>query len=225
MRAAGLSHRAAAGCRAAAAAGRRMARPRPLARAPARGRARRALAPVALLDYVASISDDGVLRLPARTELSADEIKQVFGFPRRIFDRYTMGKVIGAGSFGTVREAFDKATGARYAVKTVSKVPKRGAPTPRYLLKLRAEVEVMAQLGVSLNAVALIDAFEDDANVHMVMELCEGGALLERVESRAYSEAYIAGLVRSILRFIAQCHAKGIVYRDVKPAPVLKTPL
>jgi hypothetical protein len=43
------------------------------------------------------------------------------------------------------------------------------------------------------------------------------GALLERVESRAYSEAYISGLVRSILRFIAQCHAKGIVYRDVKP--------
>jgi hypothetical protein len=37
------------------------------------------------------------------------------------------------------------------------------------------------------------------------------------VESRAYSERYIAGLVRSILRFIAQCHAKGIVYRDVKP--------
>ena len=48
-------------------------------------------------------------------------------------------------------------------------------------------------------------------------ELCEGGALLERVESRAYSERYIAGLARSILRFIAQCHARGIVYRDVKP--------
>jgi serine/threonine protein kinase len=47
------------------------------------------------------------------------------------------------------------------------------------------------------------------------------GALLERVESRAYSEAYIAGLVRSILRFIAQCHAKGIVYRDVKPGAAL----
>jgi hypothetical protein len=46
------------------------------------------------------------------------------------------------------------------------------------------------------------------------------GALLERVESRAYSERYIAGLVRSILRFIAQCHARGIVYRDVKPGRV-----
>ncbi|KAI8474838.1 MAG: kinase-like domain-containing protein [Monoraphidium minutum] len=82
---------------------------------------------------------------------------------------------------------------------------------------MRAEVEVMQQLGVSLNAVNLVDVFEDDRDIHMVMELCTGGALLERVESRAYSERYIAGLVRSILRFIAQCHTKGIVYRDVKP--------
>jgi serine/threonine protein kinase len=73
---------------------------------------------------------------------------------------------------------------------------------------LRAEVEVMQQLGVSLNAVHLHDVFEDDVNVHMVMELCEGGALLERVESGRYSERYISFLVRSILRFIAQCHAK-----------------
>ena len=123
-------------------------------------------------------------------------------------ERYHLGKVIGAGSFGTVREAVEIASGRRYAIKTVSKVPKRGPPTPRYLLKLRAEVEVMQQLGVSLNAVSLHDVFEDDGSVHMVMELCEGGALLERVESRAYSERYIAGLVRSILRFIAQCHAK-----------------
>ena len=47
----------------------------------------------------------------------------------------------------------------------------------------------------------------------MVMELCEGGALLERIESGLYSEAYISKVVRSILRFIAQCHAK---VRDTK---------
>jgi serine/threonine protein kinase len=53
--------------------------------------------------------------------------------------------------------------------------------------------------------------FEDDAAVHLVMELCEGGALLERIESRRYSEAYIARLARSVLRFVSQCHAKGIM--------------
>jgi calcium-dependent protein kinase len=82
------------------------------------------------------------------------------------------------------------------------------------------------------------DCFEDEENVHLVMELCEGGALLERIESRMYSEKYIVQIVRSILRFISQvqttklfcmmlmtdicmflsqCHAKGFIYRDVKP--------
>lgn len=49
------------------------------------------------------------------------------------------------------------------------------------------------------------------------MELCDGGGLLERIESKVYSERYTAFLVRSVLRFVAQCHAKGIIYRDIKP--------
>ena len=62
--------------------------------------------------------------------------------------------------------------------------------------------------------------FEDDASIHLVLELCEGGALLERLDASPgaprYSEAYIARLTRSVLRFISQCHAKGIIYRDIK---------
>lgn len=51
----------------------------------------------------------------------------------------------------------------------------------------------------------------------MVMELCEGGPLLERLQEKDLTEVDIARLVKSVLRFIAQCHSKGIVYRDVKP--------
>jgi hypothetical protein len=36
----------------------------------------------ASLDYVATASDEGVLKLPARTELDPEEIKNVFSFPR-----------------------------------------------------------------------------------------------------------------------------------------------
>ena len=31
------------------------------------------------------------------------------------------------------------------------------------------------------------------------------------------TEKKIARIIRSILRFITQCHAKGVIYRDVKP--------
>ena len=49
----------------------------------------------------------------------------------------------------------EKKTGRRFACKTIPKVPKRGACTPRYLLKLQTEVDVMQQLGASLDSVHL----------------------------------------------------------------------
>ena len=60
-------------------------------------------------------------------------------------------------------------------------------------------------------------AFEDDGNIHLVMELCSGGGILDRMKEGTLTEARIADIIRSVLRFIAQCHAKGIIYRDVKP--------
>jgi calcium-dependent protein kinase len=60
--------------------------------------------------------------------------------------------------------------------------------------------------------------FEDDTDVHMVMELCEGPSLTDAVAGgKLRNEQDIAIVLSSILRFIAQCHGKGLVYRDVKP--------
>lgn len=38
---------------------------------------------VAHLDYVATASDEGVLKLPSRTELDIEEVKNVFDYPRQ----------------------------------------------------------------------------------------------------------------------------------------------
>lgn len=46
-------------------------------------------------DYVASQSDEGVLRYPPRTELSANEIIYVFGWARNLTEKYFIGRVIG----------------------------------------------------------------------------------------------------------------------------------
>eukprot|EP00798_Chlamydomonas_sp_ICE-L_P018146 gene18146-24586_t len=149
-------------------------------------------------DYVANVSDEGVLKLPARVELDPDEITHVFGYPRDFEDQFYMGKVLGCGSFGVVRECLERSSGKRFAVKTIDKFLKRGPPTPRYLLKLRSEVEIMQQIGFSLDAVNLKGVFEDDESIHLVMQLCEGGALLERIEKR--TEAYRQlGLIRPVM--------------------------
>lgn len=46
---------------------------------------RAAVRVVASLDYIATASDEGVLKLPARTELDPEEIKTVFGYPRYVY--------------------------------------------------------------------------------------------------------------------------------------------
>lgn len=162
-------------------------------------------------------TDAGVLTRPSKEELALKEVRNVFSYRNELKKRYDIGKVLGAGSFGVVREAIEKSTGRRFACKTIPKIPKRGVCTPRYLLKLQTEVDVMQQLGASLDSVYLQNVYEDPDSIHMVMELCEGGGILDRIKERPFTEKRVAFIIRSILRFIAQCHAKGIIYRDVKP--------
>jgi hypothetical protein len=83
------------------------------------------------VDYVASAADEGVLGLPPRTELTPNDLAHVFGYPRDLTARYYLGRVLGAGSFGVVREAIGVDSGHRHAVKTIPKAPKRGPATPR----------------------------------------------------------------------------------------------
>lgn len=82
-----------------------------------------------------------------RTCASRTQVTHVFGYPRNLPERYMLGKVIGAGSFGVVRECVHIASNRVFAIKTIPKVPKRGMPTPRYLLKLRTEVGGRAEEG------------------------------------------------------------------------------
>jgi hypothetical protein len=112
-------------------------------------------APPAHADYAAKAGDSAVLQRPLKAELLPDEIQHVFGYPRNLKDRYTLGAVLGAGSFGVVRECVDRRSGRRFAVKSINKVPKNARATPRYLLKIQTEVDAMQQLGGSLDAVFL----------------------------------------------------------------------
>jgi len=168
------------------------------------------------VDYRSS-DNTGVLALPLTKELVPSQLKDVFGYQRHITQHYKIGEMLGAGSFGLVYMAIEKESGQFYAVKTIPKKPKKGKPTPRYLLKIQTEVESMMQIGASLNAVFLKDVFEDNSFVHLVMELCTGGPLMERWGKEPHTERDVAKQIRAILRFLAQCHAKGVIYRDVKP--------
>jgi serine/threonine protein kinase/Ca2+-binding EF-hand superfamily protein len=70
---------------------------------------------------------------------------------------------------------------------------------------------------LSCSVVHIKGAWEDDSDVHIVMELCRGGELHHSVGRRAYTEELAATYMRSVLHTLAQCHSHRILHRDVKP--------
>ncbi|KAE8795682.1 calcium-dependent protein kinase [Hordeum vulgare] len=61
-------------------------------------------------------------------------------------------------------------------------------------------------------------AYEDDDAVHLVMELCDGGELFDRIVARGrYTERAAAAAARTVAEVVRACHAHGVMHRDLKP--------
>lgn len=83
---------------------------------------------------------------------------------------------------------------------------------------IRREVQIMHHLTGHRNIVELIGVYEDKKSVHLVMELCEGGELFDRIISKGfYSERAAATLCREMVTVIHNCHSMGVMHRDLKP--------
>ncbi|KAE9463285.1 hypothetical protein C3L33_04806, partial [Rhododendron williamsianum] len=128
---------------------------------------------------------------------------------------YTIGKELGRGQFGVTHLCTDKATGEQFACKTIAK---RKLVNKEDIEDVRREVQIMHHLTGQLNIVELKGEYEDKQSVHLVMELCAGGELFDRIIAKGhYTERAAASLLRTIVQIVHTCHSMGVIHRDLKP--------
>ncbi|KAJ1294115.1 hypothetical protein BS78_01G121400 [Paspalum vaginatum] len=133
----------------------------------------------------------------------------------RVTDKYHLGRELGRGEFGVTRLATDRATRERLACKSI---PKRRLRTAVDVADVRREVAIMASLPDHPALVRLRAAYEDADAVHLVMELCDGGELFDRIVARGrYTERAAAAVARTVAEVVRACHAHGVMHRDLKP--------
>ncbi|CAL0333613.1 unnamed protein product [Lupinus luteus] len=68
------------------------------------------------------------------------------------------------------------------------------------------------------NVIDLYDVYEDSNGVHLVLELCSGGELFDRIVAQdRYTETEAAAVVRQIAAGLEAIHKVNIIHRDLKP--------
>ncbi|KAH7529164.1 calcium-dependent protein kinase 10-like [Ziziphus jujuba] len=153
------------------------------------------------------------IRSPAPIRVLKDVIP--LSHRTRIGDKYILGRELGRGEFGITYLCTDRETKQTLACKSISK---RKLRTAVDIEDVRREVAIMSTLPEHPNIVKLKATYEDSENVHLVMELCEGGELFDRIVARGhYSERAAATVVRTIAEVVRMCHANGVMHRDLKP--------
>ncbi|KAF0712614.1 Aste57867_4750 [Aphanomyces stellatus] len=138
------------------------------------------------------------------------------GRRRRLEDFYMVeSKPLGRGHYATVWKARSRATLEAVAVKKIKRALTDEA-------RLQAEVAALRRIRTHPNIVTLLDVFETHSDVQLVMELCTGGELFERLASRGpYSEMDCVRHVKHLAQAVAYMHAHNIVHRDLKPENIL----
>jgi calcium-dependent protein kinase len=152
---------------------------------------------------------------PARPVLSSVN-SGVLGKPLvDIRQTYSLGRELGRGQFGVTYLCTHRESKEVLACKSIAK---RKLTTKEDIEDVKREVQIMHHLSGTPNIVELKGVYEDKHSVHLVMELCAGGELFDRIIAKGhYSERAAADLCRVIVSVVHRCHSLGVFHRDLKP--------
>ncbi|KAK7841608.1 calcium-dependent protein kinase 29 [Quercus suber] len=164
----------------------------------------------------APLSSSSSSSFPTKPAPPVDEVGKVLKRPYDdINSLYVLEKELGRGQFGVTYLCTERATGRKYACKSISS---RKFVTSKDIEDVKREILILQHLTGQPNIVEFKGAYEDKKNLHLVMELCTGGELFDRIINRGtYSEREAASIGRQIVNVVHVCHFMGVMHRDLKP--------
>lgn len=172
--------------------------------------------------------------------------------PPPCIDDFDVGQELGRGGFAVVYRARARVSGLEVALKVVDKQrasvhltnanatrtnssnngnagggaagsTAAGLMSGAELACARVANEVRLHWGLKHpTVVELLEFFEDERFVYMVLELCGGGDLYRRLRERGpLGEAEAAGYMGQLLAGLAYLHERGVMHRDLKLSNLL----
>ncbi|KAJ7417790.1 hormonally up-regulated neu tumor-associated kinase-like protein [Pitangus sulphuratus] len=153
------------------------------------------------------------IKIPAFFNKMPQETGKTFPHSKQV-GNYLIGKLINKGSFAKVMEGLHIPTGEKVAIKVIDK---KRAKQDSYVLKNMKREPRIHQMIKHPNVVQLYETLETDNSYYMVMELCLGGDLLDRIcEKKRLAEWEVRRYTWQILSAVEHLHCQGIVHRDLK---------
>lgn len=139
----------------------------------------------------------------------------------QIAGKFTLQRLIGSGSMGSVFEAWDMFVERRVAIKLMHPGYDRD---PAMIARFRREAQTTAAIRHP-NVVTIHEVGQRrDGTFYMVQELLSGETLRDYFGARGrLSEHEAMTIMVPIMGALAAAHKRGIVHRDIKPENIILT--
>ncbi|KAF1844646.1 kinase-like protein [Cucurbitaria berberidis CBS 394.84] len=140
--------------------------------------------------------------------------------------RYETISPLNHGSFGMVFQAKDLVTGDHVAIKVITKTAAAANCPSAFAVDERSEeLGVHLRLGDHPNVVNLVQSFETQNHVYLVLEFCSNGDLYEaiREDKGPLETEHVRDFMMQLVGAVEFIHSKGIYHRDIKPENIFLT--
>lgn len=93
------------------------------------------------------------------------------------------------------------------------------------LNKFTVEINILSKIDHQ-NIIRLFEIYEDAKYIYLIMEMCTGGELFDRIinhinKNQMFTEREAASIFKQLMSAICYCHSQNICHRDLKPENLL----